>query len=163
MLSHDDRTPNERMWFRALGIDIAEFPITIETAAAARSGGDAIVFGAPNVVRGGSHTGCPQAADMVRRGLCDILASDYYYPAMLQAVAVLVRSGDASLARAVGLVTAGPAAALKLTDRGYLDEGLRADVIVVDLGSETRPADVVATIAGGRIVHLSDGARLRHD
>ncbi|GGK44136.1 alpha-D-ribose 1-methylphosphonate 5-triphosphate diphosphatase [Salinarimonas ramus] len=160
-LSHDDRSPEERAGFRAMGVAIAEFPINVETAAAAREADDPIVFGAPNVVRGGSHTGCPSASEMVRDGMCDILASDYYYPAMLQAIATLVHAGDAPLARAVSLATSGPAAALGFADRGRLAEGLRADVILVDLGSGTRPADVVATISRGRLVHLSDGTRLR--
>jgi alpha-D-ribose 1-methylphosphonate 5-triphosphate diphosphatase len=160
-LSHDDRSPQERAAYRALGAAVAEFPITAETAAAAAAAGDPIVFGAPNVVRGGSHTGCPSAAEMVRAGLCDVLASDYYYPALLQAIGTLVHAGDAPLARAVALATEGPAAALGLADRGRLAEGLRADVILVDLGSGTRPADVIATIAAGRLVHLAEGARLR--
>ena len=77
MLSHDDMRPSERRQYHALGCRIAEFPIDVATAAAAAECGDWIVFGAPNVVRGGSHTGCPSAAEMVRHGLCSVLASDY--------------------------------------------------------------------------------------
>src|SRR5205814_5655333 len=64
MLSHDDESPQMRKNFRALGVGIAEFPVNEETAREAAAGGDAIVFGAPNVVRGGSHTGWTKAADM---------------------------------------------------------------------------------------------------
>ncbi len=75
MFSHDDMTPDMRAWYRSLGVTVAEFPIDEATARAAEAHGEAIVFGAPNVVRGGSHTGCPSAEDMVRAGLCTILAS----------------------------------------------------------------------------------------
>jgi alpha-D-ribose 1-methylphosphonate 5-triphosphate diphosphatase len=78
MLSHDDESPAMRTAFRALGVGIAEFPINEETAREAAEGGDAIVFGAPNVVRGGSHTGWTKAADMIAKGLCSVLASDYF-------------------------------------------------------------------------------------
>ena len=81
MLSHDDESPGERKTFRAQGVGIAEFPVNEETAREAAAAGDAIVFGAPNVVRGGSHTGWTKAADMIAKGLCSVLASDYYYPA----------------------------------------------------------------------------------
>ena len=83
MLSHDDDSPDMRKAFRGLGVKIAEFPVNEETARAAADAGDAIVFGAPNVVRGGSHTGWTRASDMIAKGLCSVLASDYYYPAQL--------------------------------------------------------------------------------
>src|SRR5262249_48127469 len=81
LLSHDDTSPQQRGWFRSLGCRTAEFPTTLATAQHAAEQGDNIVMGAPNVVRGGSHTGWIDAAEMVGRGLCSILASDYYYPA----------------------------------------------------------------------------------
>jgi alpha-D-ribose 1-methylphosphonate 5-triphosphate diphosphatase len=77
MLSHDDDSPEMRKAFRAQGVGIAEFPVNEETAREAGKAGDFIVFGAPNVVRGGSHTGWTKAADMIAMGLCSILASDY--------------------------------------------------------------------------------------
>lgn len=160
VLSHDDMSPEERAWHRSLGITIAEFPVTEETAAAAAEAGDAIVFGAPNVVRGGSHTGCPTAAEMVARGQCTVLASDYFYPALLAAPFRLARDGHASLAAAFELVTKGPAAALGLTDRGRIADGLRADLAVIDPGGPDTPATVVATFVAGRIVHLTDASRL---
>ena len=85
MLSHDDDSPGMRAAFRGMGVDIAEFPVNEETARAAVEAGDAIVLGAPNVVRGGSHTGWTRASDMIAKGLCSVLASDYYYPAQLLA------------------------------------------------------------------------------
>ena len=85
MLSHDDATPEMRKAFRAQGIAIAEFPVNEETAREAADAGDFIVFGAPNVVRGGSHTGWTKASDMIAKGFCSVLASDYYYPTPLLA------------------------------------------------------------------------------
>ncbi len=75
------------------GVDIAEFPVNEETAREAASAGDFIVLGAPNVVRGGSHTGWTKASEMIAKGLCSVLASDYYYPAPLLAAFRLVTDG----------------------------------------------------------------------
>ena len=83
LLSHDDTSPEQRRWFRSLGCRLAEFPTTVETAEDAAAQGDDIVLGAPNVVRGGSHTGWIDATEMIERGFCSVLASDYYYPAPL--------------------------------------------------------------------------------
>ncbi len=123
MLSHDDDTPEMRQAFRAQGIGIAEFPVNEETAREAASGGDFIVFGAPNVVRGGSHTGWTKASDMIAKGLCSILASDYYYPAPLLAAFRLAADGVLPLPLAWNLVSAAPARAAGLGDRGELHIG----------------------------------------
>jgi alpha-D-ribose 1-methylphosphonate 5-triphosphate diphosphatase len=155
MLSHDDNSPAIRAHYRGLGARIAEFPMNLETAQAARAAGDFIVFGSPNVVRGGSHLGgSPGAADMVEAGLCDILASDYFYPAMLNAAARLARDRRADLARAWDLVSGGPARASGLTDRGALAVGMRADIVLVDWPERGAPS-VKATLSGGRVAHLS--------
>jgi alpha-D-ribose 1-methylphosphonate 5-triphosphate diphosphatase len=159
MLSHDDKTPAERKAFRAMGADIAEFPVNEETAREAASGGDAIVFGAPNVVRGGSHTGWTKAADMIAKGLCSVLASDYYYPAPLLAPFRLAADGVLPLAKAWDLVSSAPARAAGLRDRGTLAEGQRADIVLVDDRLALRPR-VVAVIVAGRLVHLADADRL---
>ena len=118
MLSHDDESPAMRKAFRAQGVGIAEFPVNEETAREAADGGDAIVFGAPNVVRGGSHTGWTKAADMIAKGLCSVLASDYYYPAPLLAAFRLAADGVLPLAEAWDLISAAPARAAGLSDRG---------------------------------------------
>ena len=78
MLSHDDTKAETRAYFRNLGATTAEFPMAIEAARSAREGGDAIIFGAPNAARGGSHIGSLGAGDMVEEELCDVLASDYF-------------------------------------------------------------------------------------
>jgi alpha-D-ribose 1-methylphosphonate 5-triphosphate diphosphatase len=160
MLSHDDMSPEQRRWFRALDCRVAEFPTTFETAQDATAAGDDIVLGAPNVVRGGSHIGWVNAADMIARGCCTILASDYYYPAPLLAAFRLAADGVAPLTQAWSYISSRPASAAGLDDRGALETGKRADVIVVDASDVRRPK-VVATIANGRIVHLIEPHRLQ--
>jgi alpha-D-ribose 1-methylphosphonate 5-triphosphate diphosphatase len=161
MLSHDDESPEMRKAFRAQGVSIAEFPVNEETAREAAEAGDFIVFGAPNVVRGGSHTGWTKAADMIAKGLCSILASDYYYPAQLLAAFRLADDGVLPLAEAWNLISAAPARAAGLANRGVLAEGRRADIILVDDELPLRPR-IVAVIAAGRLVHLTDASRLIH-
>ena len=161
MLSHDDASPAMRKAFRAQGVAIAEFPVNEETAREAAEAGDYIVFGAPNVVRGGSHTGWTKASDMIAKGLCSVLASDYYYPAQLLAAFRLAADGVLPLAGAWDLISAAPARAAGLKDRGVLAEGQRADIILVDDRVPLRPR-VVAVIAAGRLVHLTDTSRLVH-
>jgi len=161
MLSHDDESPAMRKAFRAQGVGIAEFPVNEETAREAAEAGDFIVFGAPNVVRGCSHTGWTKAADMIAKGYCSILASDYYYPAQLLAAFRLAGDGVLPLAEAWNLISAAPARAAGLADRGVLAEGRRADVILVDDQLPLRPR-IVAVIAAGRLVHLTDASRLIH-
>ncbi|PZO03892.1 MAG: alpha-D-ribose 1-methylphosphonate 5-triphosphate diphosphatase [Hyphomicrobiales bacterium] len=153
MLSHDDMTPEMRRSFRAMGVAVAEFPIDEITAREAAAHGEPIVFGAPNVVRGGSHTGCPSAEEMVRGGLCTVLASDYYYPALLLAPFILARNGAATFADAWKLVSQAPAEALGLHDRGVIALGRRADLVLVEEAAQPR---VIATIVGGKLVHLAD-------
>jgi alpha-D-ribose 1-methylphosphonate 5-triphosphate diphosphatase len=158
LLSHDDSSPEQRRWYRALGCRLAEFPTTVETAQEAAANGDDIVLGAPNVVRGGSHTGWTDAKDMIRRGLCSVLASDYYYPAPLLAAFRLVAEDVLPLSAAWALISATAAAAAGLNDRGVIAPGRRADLILVDSQGE-RPR-VVATIVAGRIVHFTETERI---
>jgi alpha-D-ribose 1-methylphosphonate 5-triphosphate diphosphatase len=161
MLSHDDDSPAMRKAYRAQGVAIAEFPVNEETAREAAAGGDAIVFGAPNVVRGGSHTGWTKASDMIAKGLCSVLASDYYYPAPLLAAFRLATDGVLPLPQAWNLISAAPARAAGLSDRGVIAEGRRADLILVDDAIPMRPR-VVGVIAAGRLVHLAEAGHLTH-
>jgi len=151
MASHDDATVESRQAFRSRGAGICEFPMAEAVGQEARDAGDFVVMGSPNVVRGGSHLGWASAARMAEAGICNVLSSDYFYPAMLRAAFVLAQRGVFDLARAWALISANPAAAAKLTDRGAIDEGMRADIILVD-PSVPR---VVATIANGRIAHMT--------
>ena len=159
MASHDDEAIATRDGFRARGARICEFPITEAVGRAARDAGDYVVMGSPNVVRGGSHLGWASAAKMAEAGICNILSSDYFYPAMMQAALILADRGELDLARAWALIAANPAAAAGLTDRGAIATGLRGDIVLVDPAGKR----VVATFAQGRIAYLSaeGAARLR--
>ncbi|GAC1043441.1 alpha-D-ribose 1-methylphosphonate 5-triphosphate diphosphatase [Rhizobium sp. No.120] len=132
MLSHDDSQIETRDFYRARGARICEFPMNRRVARAARDAGDFIVFGAPNATRGGSHLASIGAADMIREGLCDILASDYYYPAMLLGLARLKADGVGQLQDLWPLVSGNPARASGLHDRGTIKVGNRADLILVE-------------------------------
>ncbi|PLL11985.1 phosphonate metabolism protein PhnM [Tabrizicola sp. TH137] len=148
MLSHDDAQIETRDHYRALGARVAEFPMHDRVFRAARAAGDAIVLGAPNAMRGGSHLGSPGAAEMIARGLCDILASDYYYPAMLGAMVRLSTDRIAPLPALWKLVAANPALAMGLTDRGRIAPGLRADLILIDWPEGGHPAPLRTWVAG---------------
>jgi alpha-D-ribose 1-methylphosphonate 5-triphosphate diphosphatase len=148
MLSHDDTRAETRAWFRDRGAHVAEFPMVLEAAEAARGDGDTIIFGAPNAARGGSHIGSLCAGDMVEAGLCDALASDYFYPAMLAAVARLDADRRADRLKLWSLVSAGPARAMNLLDRGEIALGKRADLVLVDWPDGHPPAICGTWIAG---------------
>lgn len=149
MGSHDDATPDGRARWRAMGVEICEFPETLEAAEAARAGGDIIAMGSPNVVRGGSHKGNISALDLITLRMCDALASDYHYPSMRRAVLFIVKAGLRDLASAWALVSEGPARLLGLTDRGVLLPGKRADLVILDADDQ-----VAATLSGGRVSHM---------
>ena len=152
MLSHDDAGEDVRLRFHNLGCRIAEFPMGDKTAAAAKALGDPIVLGAPNVVRGGSHTGLQSAAESAAKGLCDVLASDYYYPALMHAPFILANQGKLPLPEAWMLVSTNAADALGLKDRGRIQVGQRADIVIV---SDEGPIPTLkATIAAGRLCSI---------
>lgn len=130
LASHDDRTEAEVAANHADGIAISEFPVARAAAQAARALGMAVVAGAPNVVRGGSHSGNVAAAELIRAGLVDALASDYV-PASLLDAAFRTAADGLALHDAVALVTARPADLVGLHDRGRLAQGLRADLLQV--------------------------------
>jgi alpha-D-ribose 1-methylphosphonate 5-triphosphate diphosphatase len=148
--SHDDDTGPGRAFWRGLGASIAEFPVTADAALAAREGGDPIILGAPNVMRGGSHSKGINARDFLVPGAAVALASDYHYPAPLGAMSRLVADGW-DLAEAWPLVSSGPACILGLQDRGEVALGKRADLAIVDPGL----SQVQATIAGGQLTYLA--------
>ncbi len=151
MGSHDDRSSADRAEWRGRGVRIAEFPETLDAAEAARAGGDTIVLGAPNVVRGGSHNGNVSALDLIAMGLCDALASDYHYPSPRRAALMLADSGVLDIEQAWGLVSAGPARVLGLQDRGAIVPGFRADLLVLEAHSRK----VAAVFSAGRVSFMN--------
>jgi len=157
MGSHDDRTPATRADWRARGVRISEFPETLDAAEAAHAAGDAVILGAPNVVRGGSHNGNVSATDLIAMGLCTALASDYHYPSLRRAAFLVSDAGLLPLAEAWRLVSAGPATVLDLGDRGHLTPGQRADLVVLD----ARTRAVCAVLSEGRISYLTGEAAVR--
>ncbi|UPY39211.1 alpha-D-ribose 1-methylphosphonate 5-triphosphate diphosphatase [Sediminicoccus sp. KRV36] len=150
MLSHDDATLADRVLFRALGASICEFPMAEDVAADARAAGEAVVMGAPNVVRGGSHLGWASAAPLAERGLVTVLASDYHWPALLAAPFRLAGRCVLDLAASWALVSSNPADALGLKDRGRIAPGLRGDLAVT-----THEGELVAVFCAGDLAWLA--------
>lgn len=129
--SHDDATEAHVEEAADLGITISEFPTTVEAAGAARQRGLATIMGAPNLVRGGSHSGNVAAHDLAELGLLDVLSSDYVPVSLMQAVWLLTDGADIDLPRAFRVVAGNPARLLGLNDRGLIAQGLRADLVRV--------------------------------
>lgn len=130
LASHDDTTEEQVAVSAGHGVHFAEFPTTRDAARACRDRGIAVMMGAPNLIRGGSHSGNVAAHELAEAGLLDILSSDYVPSSLLTAALML---GDlwGDMPRAVGTVTSAPAAATGLQDRGALRPGARGDVIRV--------------------------------
>ncbi len=139
--SHDASGPDDLARDRALGVRIAEFPTTIDLALRYREAGMEPLFGAPNLVRGSSHLGNLSVREAVEADAGGILCSDYHYPALLRAPFVLDHHDILPLTEAWSLVSTNPAAGAGLDDRGRLEPGARADVVVVEPGGEdgTKP------------------------
>lgn len=132
LASHDDTTLDDVEQSRREGVSIAEFPTTFEAAAASRAAGLSTVMGAPNVVRGGSHSGNASARDFAEAGLLDILSSDYVPAALLMGAFRLADAANVGgLPGAIRLVTKNPAEAAGLSDRGEIALGRRADLVRV--------------------------------
>ena len=130
--SHDDATADHVADAVELGVCIAEFQTTIEAAKAANEGGQKVLMGGPNVVRGHSHSGNVGARDLASLNMLDVLSSDYVPISLLHAPFVLsLQEQLMSLPEAIALVTANPASAINMNDRGSLTTGLRADMVLV--------------------------------
>jgi alpha-D-ribose 1-methylphosphonate 5-triphosphate diphosphatase len=150
--SHDDEEPAEIDRLADAGVAISEYPITLAAAEHARERGLTVAMGAPNLVRGESQWGNLRTADAIEAGVVDALVADYHPPSLL--AAVFVDTGE-PLPERVARVTAGPAAAAGLTDRGRIEPGARADLVVVD--PEPTPT-VTAAVVGGRPAYRADPA-----
>jgi alpha-D-ribose 1-methylphosphonate 5-triphosphate diphosphatase len=136
LASHDDTTKDQVAVSHRNGVRFAEFPTTTEAALACRAQGISIMMGAPNLIRGGSHSGNVAATELAQKGLLDIISSDYVPSALLLSAFRLSEIWD-DLPRAVATVTSNPATAVRLTDRGALQTGLRGDVLRVRLMDRT--------------------------
>lgn len=140
-----------------IGAKICEFPVTRAAARLATAVGDPVLMGAPNVVRGGSQAGNAAAEDLIESGHCDALVSDYHYPSLTRAAFALVDKGLRTLPSVWALISSTPARIMRLPDRGEIDYGRRADLVVVN--ETTR--QIEATICAGRITHLAGEAATR--
>ena len=141
LASHDDTTAAQVAISADYGVKLAEFPTTEEAARACHGAGIEVMMGAPNLIRGGSHSGNVAAADLARAELLDVLSSDYV-PAALLTAAMQLADLWGDTARGLSTVTAAPARVTGLTDRGQIALGLRADLLRL-----RRIADV-ATLRG---------------
>ncbi len=130
LASHDDTTADHVAKSAANGVGFAEFPTTVEAAEACRTHGVAVMMGAPNLIRGGSHSGNVAAKALANSNLLDIVSSDYVPSALLLAAFHLADVWN-DLPRAISTVTSTPAEAVRLHDRGALKTGLRGDVLRV--------------------------------
>ena len=130
LASHDDTTAAHVAQSARHGARVAEFPTTHEAAQACQNKGIAVMMGAPNLIRGGSHSGNVAAQALAEAELLDIVSSDYVPSSLLSAALML---GDlwGDMARGVATVTSASAQAVGLTDRGQIAPGLRADLIRV--------------------------------
>ncbi len=152
LASHDDATEAHVAEAADLGTHLAEFPTTREAARASRRAGMAVLMGAPNLVRGGSHSGNIAAADLAAEGDLDVLSSDYV-PISLMAAAFLLHKGPLGfpLPAAIATVTRNPATAAGLDDRGVLAVGKRADIVRVH-DAEEMPVIRAVWRAGERVL-----------
>lgn len=134
LASHDDATEAHVAEAIEDGIVIAEFPTTIEAAAASHSNGLKVLMGGPNVVRGLSHSGNVSALDLAKRGHLDIVSSDYVPSSLMLSIFSLARGElGIDLPQAVAMASKTPAEAVGLDDRGEIAPGRRADLVQVGL------------------------------
>ncbi|WP_421091025.1 alpha-D-ribose 1-methylphosphonate 5-triphosphate diphosphatase [Pseudochrobactrum sp. MP213Fo] len=134
LASHDDATLAHVGEAVEQGIQVAEFPTTLEAAQASKQAGMAVLMGAPNIVRGSSHSGNVSARDLANAGHLDILSSDYIPFSLIQAVYTLPELVDGfTLPQAINLVTRNPANAVGFHDRGSLATGKRGDMVRIHM------------------------------
>jgi alpha-D-ribose 1-methylphosphonate 5-triphosphate diphosphatase len=151
LASHDDTTLEHVAQSVADRVAIAEFPTTLEAAQALHAAGIRVLMGAPNLVRGSSHSGNVGTAELARAGLLDVMSSDYMPASLLMAAFHLPKAVPAiDLPEAVRTVTRTPAAAVGLDDRGEIALGKRADLVRVRV---TRDIPVVRSVwrSGARV------------
>ena len=132
--SRDDDTRDKLEENLKIGVDISEFPISIDTAKAAKELGFSTVVGAANILRGSSHSGNMSAADAVLADCADIICSDYYSAAILQSIYIMHEKHGSPLEKMVNKATLNPAVAMKIDNEyGSLEPGKKADLLIVDI------------------------------
>ncbi len=137
LASHDDATDEHVAEAEEQGIKVAEFPTTVEAARASHKAGLKVLMGAPNVVRGGSHSGNVSARTLAEEGLLDVLSSDYIPFSLIQGAFMLAETVEGvSLNQAINMVSKTPAEAVGLNDRGEIEVGRRADLVRVSTEDE---------------------------
>ncbi len=137
LASHDDTTPADVAQSAQDGVTLAEFPTTLEAARACQQAGITVMMGAPNLIRGGSHSGNIAAATLAGQGLLQVLSSDYVPASLLLAAFRLPGLGvGVTLPQAVAMVSRNPALATGLLDRGELAPGRRADLVRVAMAGD---------------------------
>jgi alpha-D-ribose 1-methylphosphonate 5-triphosphate diphosphatase len=150
--SHDDASRAHIEEARNLGVTVTEFPTTLEAAEAAHAAGIKVLMGAPNLVRGRSHSGNIAATVLAERNYLDMLSSDYIPASLLPGAFRLAQEDFGwSLPRALATVTSVPAASARLDDRGQLERGLRADLVRVQL-VQNRPVVRAVWSGGSRVM-----------
>ncbi len=138
LASHDDTTLDHVRQSIADGVALAEFPTTVEAAQALHDGAVKVLMGAPNLVRGGSHSGNVSTAELAHAGMLDILSSDYVPASLLMAALQLPATASGyTLPAAFATVSKTPAEAVGLTDRGEIAVGKRADLLQIELAGRT--------------------------
>jgi alpha-D-ribose 1-methylphosphonate 5-triphosphate diphosphatase len=152
--SHDPADQDDLDHDIALGVAIAEFPTSIPLAKQYLAAGIDVLLGAPNLTRGRSHLGNLSVRDALGSGAATLLCSDYHHPSLLQAPYVSWAEGLQPFGAAWATVSAAPARAVGLTDRGRIEPSARADLVVVD-PPDGGPARARATIVGGRLSYLA--------
>ncbi|MGA0332393.1 MAG: alpha-D-ribose 1-methylphosphonate 5-triphosphate diphosphatase [Kiritimatiellia bacterium] len=155
LASHDDDTREKVDWVHEMGVQISEFPVTMEAATIAAGLGMGVLMGAPNVLRGGSLTGNLSGIDAIREGACSILGSDYAPMTLLHAAFRLARDGILPLDEALRTISTNPARAMGLEqETGSLQEGLAADLVLIDPSDGAVPR-IVGTWVNGCRVHAA--------
>jgi Metal-dependent hydrolase involved in phosphonate metabolism len=130
--SHDDDTEEKLEVNNDLGVDISEFPVTLETAKSAKRRGFHTVTGAPNILLGGSHSGNLSASEAILNDCADIICSDYYPPAILQGVFIMNRKYGIPLVDMINRVTLNPARAMRIDgEQGSIEPGKKADILII--------------------------------
>lgn len=161
LASHDDESLEDVVRIRTLGGSIAEFPMYADVAQACRDAGIAVLMGAPNLVRGGSHVGAIGVREALEQQLVDILCSDYHYASLFHAPFLAAQLGILPLENAWKLVSENPARAAGLTEKGRIAPGCDADLLLVS-ALDGLPVSLERTWVGGRNVFMRGQAPAEH-